>query len=175
MIAAIARGGSSASAVALLTLAFLAPLEGRTAEPAKETGASTMKSAPMKANGSGIIIRYRLDGTPKAGVPVPVVLSFDGVTDPAGALLRLETEGGLSLDRGAASQTLPAGAVTTLTINVIPAGAGIGYLHVFTTQHGAVSVTSVPVQVGGTPPAPPSAGELKQSPDGEKIRSIQVK
>lgn len=145
-----------------------------TARPGKK--AAEMTTAPMKANGSGVIVQYRIDGTPQAGAAIPVVLSFDGITDPAGAALRLQTEGGLALGGSApTSQTLPPRAVTTLTIEVTPAAAGAGYLHVFTTQYGATSATSIPIQVGKTPSTQPSSGDLKQSADGEKIRSMQVK
>ncbi|RZL87668.1 MAG: hypothetical protein EOP82_25640 [Variovorax sp.] len=134
-----------------------------------------MKANPMKANGSGISVQYRVDGTPEAGRAVPVVLSFDGVTDPAGATLRLTADGGLTLGSEASTRTLPAGEATTVTVQVVPAATGVGYLNVFTAQHGATSVTSVPVRVGKAPSALPASGELKQTPDGDKILPMPVK
>nr|WP_251010704.1 hypothetical protein [Variovorax paradoxus] len=138
-------------------------------------GTPKMTAAPAKSNGSGVSVQYRVDGTPQAGVALPVVLSFDGITDPAGASVRLTAEGGLSLVGTGGSQALPAGQTTTLTVQVVPGAEGVGYLHVFTTQRGATSATSVPVQVGKTPSALPASGTLKQTPDGDKIRPMPVK
>lgn len=174
MIGSFARVG----AAAWLMLALAAPPQAAAdaAQPhPRAAGAAGMTTAPMKGNGSGVIVRYRVDGTPQPGAAVPVVLSFDGVTDPAGALLRFQTEGGLSLGSAAQSRTLPAGAATTLTIEVTPSAAGTAYLHVFTTQYGAASAISIPVQVGKAPSELPEAQGLKQGPNGEKIRSLQVK
>ena len=140
-----------------------------------KVGGGSMTAAPMKANGSGVALQYRVDGTPAAGAPVSVVLRFDGISDPAGATVRLTTEGGLSLTSAEVTRTLPTGQVSNWTVEVVPAAAGIGYLHVFTTQYGATSATSVPVQVGKTPDAMPSAGDLKSTPGGDKIRSMPVK
>jgi len=165
-------------AAALLTLALF-PLTNAYADSGKTekkaTGRAGMTTAPMKANGSGVTVQYRVDGTPKVGAATPVVLTLDGVTDPAGASLRLQTEGGLALGTTATTVALPAGAATTLTIDVTPASEGTGYLHVFTTQYGATSATSIPIQVGKPSSAQSPASDLKQSPDGEKIRSMQVK
>ena len=174
MIGSIVRAG----AAAWLMLALAAPpnaLADAARPDPRAAGVAGMTTAPMKGNGSGVTVRYRIDGTPQAGAAVPVVLSFDGVTDPAGALLRFQTEGGLSLGSTAESRTLPAGAATTLTIEVTPSAAVTAYLHVFTTQYGAVSAISVPIQVGKAPTGLPEAKGLKQGPDGEKIRSMQVK
>jgi len=169
------------AAFALSALALLAPgsasadAAGKSASAKNSAAQAPMTAAPMKSNGSGIAVQYRIDGTPEAGVAVPVVLTFDGVTDPAGGSLRLTSEGGLSFDQALATSALPRGQLTTITVNVVPAAAGIAYLHVFTTQNGATSATSVPIQVGKAPAALPSAEVLKQDAAGEKVRSMQVK
>jgi hypothetical protein len=169
------------AAAALSVLALLVPAcasadgVAKSSPARSEAGAPPMKSAPMKSNGSGVAVQYRVDGTPEVGATVRVVLSFDGITDPAGAALRLTTEGGLAMGATPAAVTLPAGQATTITVEVVPSAQGIGYLHVFTTQNGATSATSIPVQVGKAPTSLPAAGELKQDAAGEKIRSMQVK
>jgi len=148
-------------------------------EPAARKAASASKPmhvAPMKSNGSGIILSYRIDGTPKAGSPVSVVLRMDGVTDPAGATVRWVAGTGLSLvSPSQTSQMLASGVISTLAVQVIPAGEGVGYLDVFTTQYGAISAMSIPVQVGKAPTSLPATGELKQTPSGEKIVPMPVK
>ena len=158
--------------VSLNALAAAADMTGLRKAPAPS---KTMSTAPMKGNGSGVIVQYRVDGTPVTGVAVPVVLAFGGVTQQSGAVVKLTTEGGLRLPGGEEVRTLPAGEVTSLTVNVTPAAAGIGYLHVFTTQHGSTSATSIPIQTRASPSALPHAGELKQTPGGEPVRSYRVK
>ncbi|SCK36052.1 hypothetical protein VAR608DRAFT_3287 [Variovorax sp. HW608] len=170
------------AAAALSVLAMLVPAcasadgVAKSSPARSQAGAPPMKSAPMKSSGSGVAVQYRVDGTPEVGTTVRVVLSFDGVTDPAGAALRFTTEGGLAMGATTpAAVTLPSGQATTITVEVVPSAQGIAYLHVFTTQNGATSATSIPVQVGKAPAALPATGELKQDAAGEKIRSMQVK
>ncbi|MDM0051488.1 hypothetical protein [Variovorax sp. J22R115] len=135
-----------------------------------------MKAAPLKANGSGIVVRFRVpDATSQAGKAIPVELSFEGITDPNGAVLRLTGDGGVSLGTTEVTRTLPAGVATTLTVEVTLAAEGAGYLHVFTTQYGATSATSIPLQVGKAASALPASGDLKQTPGGEKILPMPVK
>ena len=160
----------SLATILVASLALGAPLQA-CAETARESASTTgpasskpMKANPVKANSSGIAVRTASTARPRPGRAIPVVLSFDGVTDPAGATLRLAADGGLALGAEAATRTLPAGETSTLTVQVVPAAEGVGYLHVFTTQYGATSVTSVPVQVGKAPSAMPASGELKQTP-----------
>ena len=86
---------------------------------AKQASASSRNAAPMtaaarKPNDSGVAIQYRVEGAPRVGQPVSVVLQFDGVSDPAGATVRLTTDAGLSLSTSS-SLTLPAGQSTTVT------------------------------------------------------------
>jgi hypothetical protein len=168
------RAYRSLGAVAIAALTVGVSLQA-CADSKPAPGTPKMTAAPAKTNGSGVSVQYRVDGTPQAGSAVSVVLSFDGITDSAGASVRLTAEGGLSLSGAGGTQPLPAGQTTTLTVQVVPSAEGIGYLHVFTTQRGATSATSVPVQVGKTPSALPASGTLKQTPDGDKIRPMPVK
>lgn len=149
-------------------LALAAPL-------AVQAAGGPMTTAPMKGSGSGVEVQFRVDEAPQAGRPVSVLLSFAGVTDPAGAAVRLAADGGLSLAASETQRSLPAGQATTWTVEVVPAATGIGYLHVFTTQFGATSVTSVPVGVGKPAAATPGGEALKQGAGGEKILPMKVK
>ncbi|CAN7191195.1 hypothetical protein LJR290_000430 [Variovorax sp. LjRoot290] len=168
------RAYRSLAAIVVASLAMGVSLQA-CADSKPERSAPKMTAAPAKSNGSGVSVQYRVDGTPQAGSAVSVVLSFDGITDPAGASVRLTAEGGLSLVGAGGTQALPAGQATTLTVQVVPSAEGVGYLHVFTTQRGATSATSVPVQVGKAASAMPASDTLKQTPDGDKIRSMPVK
>ncbi|MDM0106613.1 hypothetical protein QTH97_16830 [Variovorax sp. J22R24] len=130
----------------------------------------------MKGNGSGVAVLFQVsDANPQVGKAVPVTLTFEGITDPNGATLRLTADGGLSLGTGEVTRTLPAGGPSTLTVEVVPAAEGVGYLHVFTTQYGASSATSIPVQVGKASSALPASKDLKQGSGGDKILPMPVK
>ncbi|CAN7180878.1 hypothetical protein LJR084_000426 [Variovorax sp. LjRoot84] len=168
------RAHRSLAAIVVASLAMGVSLQA-CADSKPERSAPKMTAAPAKSNGSGVSVQYRVDGTPQAGSAVSVVLSFDGITDPAGASVRLTAEGGLSLVGAGGTQALPAGQATTLTVQVVPGAEGVGYLHVFTTQRGATSAISVPVQVGKAASAMPASDTLKQTPDGDKIRPMPVK
>jgi hypothetical protein len=142
---------------------------------AASAAGAAMVTAPMKGSGAGVEVQYRVDGTPEVGRPVSVLLRFDGITDPAGAVVRLSAQGALSLVGGEDSRSLPPAQKTTWTVQVVPAAQGLGYLNVFTTQGGATSATSVPVPVGKQSAALPASENLKRSADGEKILPMQVK
>jgi hypothetical protein len=134
------------------------------------------RSAPLtvaarKPNDSGVAIQYRVEGTAQAGRPVSVFLQFDGVTDPAGATVRLTTDTSLTLTSDK-SLALPAGQRSTATATVTSGGDGLAYLNVFVTQNGAMSIVAIPIQTGSAAPAMKPAGEMKSSADGEKIISM---
>ena len=145
---------------------------------AKQAGASR-NAAPMtvaarKPNDSGVAIQYRVEGTPRIGQSVSVILQFDGVSDPAGATVRLTADSGLSLAT-ASSLTLPAGQGATINAKVTVAREGLAYLNVFVTQGGATSIVAIPIQAGASAPAMKAAGELNSSAEGEKIISMPAK
>ena len=179
-----ANAGLRAGAGVVALMLALSAHESASADSAgnppatKASGAKgTMKAAPMKANGSGVVVRFRVaDATQQTGKAISVELTFEGITDPSGAALRLAGDGGVSLGSTEVTRTLPAGVATTLTVLVTLAGEGVGYLHVFTTQYGATSATSIPLQIGKAPSALPASGDdLKQTPGGEKILPMPVK
>ena len=169
------RASRSLSAFALVALVMGVSLQAcaHTEKPVRAASGG-MTAAPVKPGGSGIAVQFRIDGTPQSGSAVPVVLSFDGVSDSAGGSVRFSVDGGLTLVDSAGPHTLPAGQASTLTVQVVPDAGGTGYLHVFTTQNGATSAASIAIQVGKAPSAMPASSTLKQSPDGEKIISMPV-
>jgi len=176
------RSGSMIS-VAWLALAVLpAPAladaapgtpDARHAKPASHRGAP-MTTAARKPNDSGVTLKFRLDATPQVGRGTPVVLQFSGVTDPEGATVRLSADDGLTVS-GSDSLTLPTGKRTSATVTVVSEREGLAYLNVFITQKGAVSAISIPIQTGTAAPVMKPSGELKSTPDGEKIITMPAK
>ncbi|MGI4779851.1 MAG: hypothetical protein ACRYGA_17335 [Janthinobacterium lividum] len=136
-----------------------------------------MKSAaPRKSNGSGIEVQYRIDGTAHPGATQAVTVGFVGVIPQAGANVRFEADAGLTLpDTYRTAVAIPDGAsASPIVVKVTPTADGLTYLHVFTTQHGVVSVSSIPLQTG--PPAlAKSRNDLQSTPDGELLRTMPVR
>lgn len=177
------RTGTPAIVLAAVALVMLWPRANADAPGAaaatppqlkKAPWAHDMKVAPQKPNGSGIVVRYRLDATPLAGRSVPVALALERVVG-ANPAVRFEADAGLRLVGGADPRALVAGQTAMLTVDVVPGGEGTSYLHVFTTQDGITSVASIPVSVGKGAGALPSIGELKPLADGDKVISMPVK
>jgi hypothetical protein len=180
--AALSVGIRAGAAILVLSQALIAHVSaiadgGGSARITKgENSPPPMQSAPMKSNGSGVVVRYRVDTHPlQVGKAIAVALTLDGITDPLGASLRLAVDGGLSLGTIAVTRNLPPGEPTSLTVEVVPAAEGTAYLHVFTTQYGATSATSIPVQVGKSADTLPYNGDVKQGPGGDKILPMPVK
>lgn len=175
------RADTPAIVLAAMALAMLSPLANADAPGAvgapqlkKAPRNQGMKVAPQKPNGSGIVVRYRLEATPLAGQSLPVALALERVVG-ANASVRFEADAGLRLAGGADPRELMAGRAAAMTVDVVPGGEGTSYLHVFTTQDGITSVASIPVSVGKGEAALPAVGELKPSADGDKIISMPVK
>ncbi len=173
---------ASCLATGLLTAVMALPLAAcadttasRSAGAAPAKAPLRLETAPRKANGSGIEVRYQVATATAPGQTVRVTLVLDGVTDPTGASVRLAADGALTLLQDGAPRALPAGRATTLEVDVTPQGTAPGYLSVFTTQHGVGSVTSIQVPTGPGAAVVAPAANLKTTPEGEKLIVIPVK
>lgn len=167
-------------ALALLALAAGAPLAasaGGAAKPAASPDDGFTAPA-QKPNGSGVRMRYKVQGTPAVGQPTRIEIVLGRVRDPAGATLQMTADAGLRLDASGVPASISPGEATRISVTVTPTQEGLAYLNVFTTQRGATSSTSIPIQTGAAGAAAStkgSAGKLKDAPDGDKILSMPVK
>lgn len=133
-------------------------------------------AAPLKANGSGVDVQFRIDGTSRVGEPLRIMLGFAGTAAQSGASVRFEADSGLLLPESY-RQAVPVsgdGAALPQTVMVTPTAEGLSYLHVFTTQNGVTSVSSIPVQTGTTGVRKPDAN-LRSTPDGDVLKTMPVK
>lgn len=94
-----------------------------------------------------VTVTYSIETVPKLGQVTPVVLQFDGVTHFNGAIVRLSTDGGLSV-LGPRRLALPAGKRTAATVFLVCESEGLSCLDVFVTQGAGMSAISVPIQTG---------------------------
>ncbi|SFM96309.1 hypothetical protein [Variovorax sp. OV329] len=166
-------------ALALLALAAGAPLAANASGGTKPaaTADDGFATAAQKPNGSGVRVRYKVLGTPAVGQPTRIDIVLARVRDPAGATLQLTADPGLQLDASGIPGGISPGEITRISVTVVPQQEGLAYLNVFTTQRGATSSTSIPIQTGavGAASTKGSAGKLKEAPDGDKILSMPVK
>ena len=133
-------------------------------------------AAPLKANGSGIDVQFRIDGTSRVGEPLRIMLGFAGTAAQSGASVRFEADSGLLLPESY-RQAIPVsgdGAALPQMVMVTPTAEGLSYLHVFTTQNGVTSVSSIPVQTG-TPGVRKPDANLRSTPDGDVLKTMPVK
>jgi hypothetical protein len=136
---------------------------------------SDMRSTPAKPGGTGIAVRYRIEGAPEAGKPVQVIVAFSGVPDADAAVAWFALDGGLAWAASPpAPTTLGPKAPSSVTLSVVPQGEGSGYINVFTRRAGVDSVTAIPVRVGEGAPSLRRPGALKTGPDGDNVISIPV-
>jgi hypothetical protein len=134
-------------------------------------------AAPSKKGGSGVVVRYRIDGTPAVGKALPVTLSLSGVSSDAGASVSLTAEDtSLKMDKvRSAPQKLASYQATTMPMSVTPQAEGTFYITVTTEQDDRSSVTMIPIRVGHGKVALKPNGELVTTPQGEKIISMPAK
>jgi hypothetical protein len=152
-------------------------LENARASRVSPTGgeATAFRTAPRKGQGSGTTLDYLVEAGATADA-VRITLRVEGITDPAGASLRLVAEEGLALPSDAASiRTLPAGQPSTLTLEATRQGAATPYLNVFVTQRGMTDVVSIRASVEAPTTQAPAPSGLKQTPAGEKFVPLPVK
>jgi hypothetical protein len=129
-------------------------------------------STIQKPNGSGIAVRYRVDGAVVAHQPIMITLIFDGVKNDA-ATVHFTADTELQFGDLSALVTLPQGS-SQIDLRVTPQSDGLFYVNVFTSQAGATSVISVPVLSGSVDPKLRKLGESKPAAGGERIISLPV-
>ncbi|WP_234197582.1 hypothetical protein [Pseudacidovorax sp. NFM-22] len=157
-------------AATLLALA-LGVHAGGTSAPT--VSGNRLVTAPVKMNGSGVILQYSVAAASQVGETVPLLLVFSGVGSQ-GAIVKLQPEPGLTLDLPSPEWSLPAGR-SSWTVHVTPQATGTAYLNVFITQGGAATAASIPIQIGTPSKSLPPSSLLKEAPGGEKMILMPVK
>lgn len=167
------QSNASIAAVALIATATLMAPAAATADasqpakPAAGARADGFVSAPGKKAGAGITVSYRVEGTPRAGVPTYVTLRFSGV-HAADATARFDSPDGISIER-VGPLALVADATTETRVAVTAATDGYYFLNVLTAQGGRTSVIAVPIKVGNVERKLAKHGEVRQTPGGEPV------
>ena len=133
------------------------------------------KALPMKKMGSGVVISYRIEGTPTPGIPVIIHLTTESRTD---AQIKLRGGEGLVLSGGDTPLTTlisPAGQITQHRVEVIPQTNGRLYLYLESSANGRGNASAIAVQVGKAQAISKPSGNLQSMPDGERLISVPAK
>lgn len=127
--------------------------------------------AAAKKGGSGVRVAYRIEGMPQANIPTRVVVEFDGISAPDGAIASFSAEDPAVLT-GASTLTLNPGEMHSTTVLVTAAEDGVYFLNVTTMQAGRSSIVSIPVKVGAGTPRLEKPGTVETTPSGERVISL---
>jgi hypothetical protein len=159
-------------------LAGAPPINQKKDKPAavKKTSSGWL-TAPSKKGGSGVVVRYKIDGTPAVGKALNMTLSLSGVNSESGASMMVDTkDAGLAMDKQrTAPQKLASYQATSMPLSVTPQAEGTFYIRVTTQQAGRSSVTLIPIRVGHGKVAMKPTGEVVTTPEGERIISLPAK
>jgi len=129
-------------------------------------------TATQKANGSGILVSYKIDGNVIANQPTIVNLIFNS---PKGiGTVTFSADAGLELNGVNRSPiALPQGS-SQLLLKATAQMDGLLYINVFTTVAGVSSVVSIPVKIGTTTPKVLMIGKPRSMPNGDRIVAMPV-
>lgn len=174
---------------ALLSVASLAHASGGAEPAARKTTASqktstapigAMTLAPMKANSTGLVLRYAAPDTLKAGQATPVRIELSGASsDGASVELRgsspdivVVTQDGRAVQGPIA---LARGDTRTIDVLVTAPTDGTHHLSVLMSQGGRSAVSAVPLKVGTGAMSMKSEGQVQTTPSGERVISMPAK
>jgi hypothetical protein len=169
--AAIVVCGVGALGVYLLSAAPFA--HGSGAAVVNRESKPMVHSKPGKP-GSGVTVTHKIDGSPQAGRAFSITLSFNGVSDPQGATVRVSSEGALQVS-GDTSATLAAGSQASMKLGALANADGVYFLNVFTQQGTLSGASSIPIKVGAGQLSTEKHGQIKQAPGAERVISLPSK
>jgi hypothetical protein len=151
----------------------------RKSTASQKTAAEPMKRAPMKANSTGLVLRYAAPDTLKAGQATPIRIELSGASsDGASVELRGSSPDIIVTQDGRAVQgpiALARGATRTIDLLVTAPADGAHHLTVLMSQGGRSSVSAVPLKVGTGAVTRKTEGKVEVTPSGERVISMPAK
>jgi hypothetical protein len=147
--------------------------------PAPTSVVVLMRRAPMKANGTGLVLRYATPDTIKAGQATPVRIELSGASsDGASVELRASSPDIVVTQDGRPVQgplALARGATRTINLLVTAPADGAHHLTVLMSQGGRVAVSALPLRVGTGAVAHKTEGKVETTLSGERVISMPAK
>jgi hypothetical protein len=133
----------------------------------------------MKANSTGIVLRYAAPDTLKAGQATPLRIELSGaVSDGASVELRASSPDIVVTQDGRPVQgpiALARGAKRTIDLLVTAPADGAHHLTVLMSQGGRATVSAVPLKVGTGAVARKTEGKVEVTLSGERVISMPAK
>jgi hypothetical protein len=140
---------------------------------------SPMKRAPMKANSTGLVLRYAAPDTLKAGQATPLRIELSGASSEGASVeLRASSPDIVVTQDGRAVQgpiALARGATRTIDLLVTAPADGAHHLTVLMSQGGRVAVSALPLKVGTGAVLRKTEGTVEVTPSGERVISMPAK
>lgn len=133
------------------------------------TGGYTTLAA--KDGGAGVVMSYKIEGTPVVGKPLTVSVSMSST---ANAETTLTADNGLTLQDPAQVLRSVAGQKSQHVITLTPQAEGRFYVNLFSTAEGRSSASSFAVQVGNSQASLKSTVPVQVGPNGERVKVMPV-
>jgi hypothetical protein len=172
-VAALFAAASSAQASAA------AEPPARASTSIQKTVAGKMRQASMKANSTGLVLRYAAPDTLKAGQATPLRIELSGASsdDASFALRASSPDIVITTPDGRALQgpiALARGATRTIDL-LVTAPAGVHHLSVVMSQGGRSAVSALAFKVGTGAVSRKTEGNVEVTPSGERVISMPAK
>jgi hypothetical protein len=168
-----------AAASSVLACTAAEPAARSTSAASEKMAAGSMKRAPMKANSTGLVLRYAAPDTLKAGQATPLRIELSGASsDDARVELRPSSPDIVVTQDGHALQgpiALARGATRTIDLLVTAPADGAHHLTVVMSQGGRVAVSALPLKVGTAAVSRKTEGRVEVTPSGERVISMPAK
>jgi hypothetical protein len=124
-----------------------------------------------KDGGAGVVMSYKIEGTPAVGKPLTVYVDM---SSSANAETTLTADNGLVLQDPAQVLRSVAGQKSQHVITVTPQAEGRFYVNLFSTAEGRTSASSFAVQVGNSQTSLKSSVPVQVGPNGERVKVMPV-
>jgi hypothetical protein len=124
-----------------------------------------------KDGGAGVVMSYKIEGTPVVGKPLTVSVSMSSTVN---AETTLTADNGLTLQDPAQVMRSVAGQKSQHVITLTPQAEGRFYVNLFSTAEGRSSASSFAVQVGNSQASLKSSAPVQVGPNGERVKVMPV-
>ncbi len=147
------------------------PSAKRVVGKSTKTDAGGYTTLAAKDGGAGVVMSYKIEGTPAVGKPLIVSVNM---SSSANAETTLTADSGLSLQDPAQVLRSVAGQKSQHVITLTPQAEGRFYVNLFSTAEGRTSASSFAVQVGNSQASLKSGAPVQVGPNGERVKVMPV-
>jgi hypothetical protein len=147
------------------------PGHKHTSSKSAKASTSGYTTIAAKDGGAGVVMSYKIEGTPTVGKPLTVYVNMSST---ANAETKLTADSGLTLQDPAQVMSSVAGQKSQHVITLTPQAEGRFYVNLFSTAEGRSSASSFAVQVGNSQASLKSSAPVQVGPNGERVKVMPV-